>query len=214
VVLCPSGDGTEGTVNLAARLGLESTGISIPVALPPDRLGNPEDEPTLVLIGITHPLVEKLVTEKKFERPPLQAGEGLLQIVKKAFGDKSAVAVTGADGRGLSRALAEAAQRLPHVWARGKDRTTLDDIQDDVRRSLSGRTPAGQAATALYKLDTLVRDLAGKSLESADVIVSLEKPADGFTEIVRQHAAQIKADRVNVVIDNRDVQHAKTIIDE
>jgi hypothetical protein len=214
VVLCPSGDGTEGTVNLAARLGLESTGISIPVAMPPDRLGNLEDEPTLVLIGIDHPLIDKLVTDKKFERPPLQPGEGLLQIVKKAFGDKSAVVVTGADGPGLSKALAEAAERLPHVWARGKDRTTLEDIQDDVRRMLSGRTPAGQAATALYKLDMLAGDLGRMSLESADVIVSLEKPADGFAEIVRQHAARIKADRVNVIIDNRDVQHANTIIDE
>ncbi len=100
------------------------------------------------------------------------------------------------------------------MWARGKDRTTLEDIQDEVRRTLSGRTPAGQAATALYKLDKLAGDLAGKSLESADVIVSLEKPADGFAEIVRQHAAQIKADRVNVVVDNRDVQHARTIIDD
>ena len=214
MLLSPSGDGTEGTVGLAARLGLESTGISIPIALPPDRLDNPDDEPTLVLIGIEHPLIDKLVTDKKFERPPLQPGEGLLQIVKKAFGDKSAVVVTGADGRGLSKALAEAAERLPHVWARGKDRTTLEDIQDDVRRVLSGRTPAGQAATALYKLDTLIGDLAGMTLESADVIVSLEKPADGFTEIVRQHAARIKADRVNVIIDDRDVQHARTIIDE
>ena len=214
VVLSPSGDGTEGTVNLAARLGLESTGISIPVALPPERLGDPDDQPTLVLIGITHPLVDKLVTEKKFERPQLQAGEGLLQIVKKAFGDKSAVVVTGADRAGLSKALAEAAERLPHVWARGKDRTTLEDIQDDVRRTLSGRTPAGQAATALYKLDMLARELAGKSLDSAEVMVSLEKPANGFPDIVRQRAAQIKADRLNVVIDNRDVQHAKTIIDD
>jgi Zinc carboxypeptidase len=214
VVLSPTGDGTEGTVNLAARLGLESTGISIPVALPPDRLGSPDDDPTLVLIGIAHPLVEKLVTDKKFERPQLQPGEGLLQVVRKAFGDKSAIIVTGADERGLSRALAEAAERLPHVWARGKDRTTLEDIQDDVRRVLSGRTPAGQAATALYKLDQLVGDLAGKTLESADVVVSLEKPADGFADILRQHAAHIKADRVSVVLDDRDVQHAKTIFDD
>ena len=122
--------------------------------------------------------------------------------------------VTGADERGLSRALAEAAERLPHVWARGKDRTTLEDIQDDVRRVLSGRTPAGQAATALYKLDQLAGDLAGKTLESADVVVSLEKPADGFADILRQHAAHIKADRVSVVLDDRDVQHAKTIFDD
>ena len=213
-VLSPFGEGTEGTVNLAARLGLESTGISIPIALPPDRLGAPDEQPTLVLIGLKHPLVDKLIAEKKFDPPPLQAGEGLLHVVRKAFGEKSAVIVTGADERGLSRALAEAAERLPHVWARGKDRTTLEDIQDEIRRTLSGRTPAGQAATALYKLDAIVRDLGSRNLESADVTVSLEKPVDGFADVVRQHAAKLKAERVNVVVDNRDVQHAKTIIDE
>jgi hypothetical protein len=214
VVLSPSGAGTEGTINLAARLGLESTGISIPVALPPERLGNPDEEPTLVLIGLSHPLVEKLVSEKKFERPRLQPGEGLVQVVRKAFGDKSAIVVTGADGPGLSRALGEAAERLPHVWARGKDRTTLDDIQDDVRRALSGRTPAGQAAAALYKLDSLASDLAGRNLASAEVTVSLEKPAEGFADIVREHAAAMKADQLSIVVDNRDVQQAKTIIDD
>ena len=214
VVLSPFGEGIEGTVNLAARLGLESTGISIPIALPPDRLTTPEEGPTLVLIGLRHPLVDNLIAEKKFDRPSLQPGEGLLHVVRKAFGEKSAVIVTGADERGLSRALTEAAERLPHLWARGKDRTTLEDIQEDVRRTLSGRTPAGQAATALYKLDALVRDLVGKKLESADVTVSLEKPVDGFADVVRQHAAKLNAERVNVVIDNRDVQHARTIIDE
>ncbi len=214
MLLCPYGDGIEATVELAARLGLESTGISIPVAVPPDRIEKPEDEATLVLIGIAHPLVDQLVTEKKFERPALSPGQGLIQVVKKAFGDKSALVITGADERGLARALREAAERLPHVWTRGKDRTTLDDIQDDARRFLSGRTPAGQAATALYKLDQIAGSLAGKDLESAEVVVSLEKPADGFAEVVRQRAAKIKADRVNVVVDNRDVQHAKTIFDE
>jgi Zinc carboxypeptidase len=214
MLLCPSGEGTEGAVDLAARLGLESTGISIPVALPPDRLEKPDDEPTLVLIGTTHPLVDQLVKDHKFERPPLNAGQGLIQVVKKAFGDKSAVVITGADGPGLARALHEAAERLPHVWARGKDRTTLDDIQEDVRRTLSGRSPAGQAATALYKLDKLAADLVGKDLESAEVVVSIEKPAEGLADMVRQRAAKIKTERLNVIVDNRDVQHAKTIFDE
>jgi hypothetical protein len=214
MLLSPSGDGTADTIQLAARLGLESTGISIPLALPPDRLGKPDEEPTLVLIGTTHPLVDRLVNEKKFQRPSLEPGQGFIQVVRKAFGDKSAVIVTGGDERGLARALAEAAERLPHVWARGKDRTTLETIQDDVRRTLSGRTPAGQAATGLYKLDQLAGELAAKDLESADVLVSVEKPADGFADVVRQRAAKIKADRVNVIVDNRDVQHAKAIFDE
>src|SRR5262249_24251417 len=65
VVLSPSGEGTERTIDLAARLGLESTGISIPIALPPDRLGKPDDEPTLVLIGTAHPLIDQLKRDKK-----------------------------------------------------------------------------------------------------------------------------------------------------
>ncbi len=214
VILSPAGAGTLGTVDLAARLGLESAGITIPVALTPDRIDNPEDAPTLVLIGINHPLVDRLIADKKFDRPTLEAGEGLLQVVRKAFGDKSAIVVTGADEQGLAKALAEAAERLPHVWARGKDRTTLDDVQDDVRRTLSGRTPAGQAATALYKLDQLAAQLGGKNLESADVTVSIEKPADGFADIIRQHASRIKADRLDVAVDNRDVQHAKMLFED
>ena len=214
MLLSPSGDGTAGTIQLAARLGLESTGISIPLALPPDRLGKPDEEPTLVLIGTTHPLIDRLVNEKRFQPPSLEPGQGFIQVVRKAFGDKSAVIVTGGDERGLARALAEAAERLPHVWARGKDRTTLETIQDDVRRTLSGRTPAGQAATGLYKLDQLAAELAAKDLESADVLVSVEKPADGFADVVRRRAAKIRADRVNVIVDNRDVQRAKAIFDE
>src|SRR3990172_9529457 len=76
MLLCPSGDGIEGTVELAARLGLESTGISIPVALPPDRVEKPEDEPTLVLIGTAQPLVDQLVKEQKFGQPVWQPGAG------------------------------------------------------------------------------------------------------------------------------------------
>jgi hypothetical protein len=215
VLLSPSGEGTEGTVNLAARLGLESTGIVVPIALPADQIKNPASNPTLVLIGVSHPLADDLVKQAKFTRPPLTPGEGLIQVVPRAFGEKSAVIVTGADAKGLSKALAEMAVRLPYISARGKDRTTIADVQDDVRRFVAGRTPAGQAASALYKLDMIGQQLRGKDLESAQVTVSLEKPAAGFAELVRREAAsKIKADRLDVTIENRDVQNAKTIFSD
>ena len=84
-----------------------------------------------------------------------------------------------------------------------------------MRRFVSGRTPAGEAASALYKLDQLAQELRGKDLQSAQVLVSLEKPAAGFSEFVQREAAsKIKADRVEVTVDNRDVQHAKTIFND
>jgi hypothetical protein len=215
VLLSPSGEGTAGTVDLAARLGLESAGIVVPVAMPADQVKSPESQPTLVLIGISHPLVDDLVKAGKFTRPALQPGEGLIEVVHKAFGEKSAVIVTGADARGVSRALTEMAVRLPHLWERGKDRTMVADVQEDVRRFVAGRTPAGQAASALYKLDKLAEELRGKDLESAQVTVSLEKPADLFGDFVKREAvSKIKADRLDVTIENRDVQKAKLIFSD
>ena len=214
VLLSPSGEGIGGTVDLAARIGLESAGISIPIARDPETIEKPEDQPTLVLIGTDHSLVQQLVQEGKLQLPSLEAGQGLIQVVPKAFGDKSAVVVTGGDGAGVDRALQQVAERFPNVWERGKDRTTIDNVEEDARRFLSGRSPSGQAATALYKLEKLAEKLSGKDLESAHVVVSVEKPADGLEQVVRERAAALGADSLDVTIDDRDVEKAAIIFEE
>ena len=105
VILSPDGDGAEGVVDLAARLGLESTGIQVPIAKSAKAITAPDSEPILVLIGVSHPAVEELVKNKKWTRPELPAGEGLIAVVKKAFGEKTAVVVTGGDPAGVRRAV-------------------------------------------------------------------------------------------------------------
>lgn len=210
-LLVPGG-GMTSTPDLAARLGLESAGISIPIASVPDAVTEPAEEPTLVLIGTGHPLIDRLSKERKLQTGTLHPGEGLISIVRKAFGEKPAVVVTGGDRAGASRALAQVAERFPHIWERGKDRTTVDDVEEDVRTLLSGRSPSGQAATALYKLEKIGAELARKDLESANVVVSVEKPAEGLVDFIRREAAEkIKAASVDVTIDDRDVQKAKNI---
>lgn len=214
-ILVPSGDGLARTLDVAARLGLESTGVVFPAAVPADAVRKPESEPTMVLIGVAHPLVDRLVEEGKFEAPSLSPGEGLIQVVRKAFGEKSAVIVTGGDAAGLDRALEQMAERLPHIWARGKDRTTLEDVEESMRRFLSQRTPAGQSASALYMLDRIGRELAGRPLESASVSVHGSRLADGLEAVVRDHATKaLRAGRVDVTLDDLDVQRAGTIFEE
>jgi hypothetical protein len=209
-MLSPGGAGAEGIGGLASRIGLESTGLSFPLARPADAIARPQDEPPLVLVGAGHPLVEQLVKEGKIPAPA--AGEGVIQIVKRAFGNKTAVVITGGDARGASRAAAHAAERLPHIWERGKDRTTIEDVEEDVRRFIGGRSPEGQAATALYKLDSLAAELAGKDLEFVSATVSVEKAADGLDRVVRERLSRaVKAGRVDVTVENRDVQKARTI---
>lgn len=213
LLLSPSGAPWEPVVDLAARLGLESTGIVLPLAQPPEALARPEAEPILVLVGTAHPLVDRLVTEGKFERPSLAPGEGLIAVVRKAFGDKSALVITGGDEAGLVRALRQVAERFPHLWERGKDRTTLDDVEDGLRRFLSGRSPAGQAATALYKLDTIAAELRGRDLEAAEVKVFVEKAAEGFEAFVGRHvSSRVSAARLGVHVEDLAVQRARPVV--
>src|SRR5258708_29261967 len=218
VLLSPgddSGDASAGIVDLAARLGLESTGVALPIAKSAKAITSPDGEPILVLVGVSHPLFDPLIANKKWTRPPLEPGEGLIEVVRKAFGEKSAVIVTGGDAAGVSRALQQLAEKFPHVWARGKDRTTLDDIEEDVRKFVAGRSPAGQAAMGLYKIDKIAEQLRGKDLASAHVRMFVEKADPALTQIATQDAAaKIKAASVAVDVQNLDVQKGRSIIDE
>ena len=214
VILSPSGDGSQSTVHLAARLGLESAGITLPIATTAEEIEDPGSEPTLVLIGTSHPLVDKLVEDTKLQLPTLDAGQGLIQVVTEAFNGKSAVVLTGGDEQGTARALQQVAERFPNVWERGKDRTTIDDVENDLWRFFSGRSSAGQATIALYKLDKLVEKLSGKDIETAKILVSLEDPDEGFEELIRQRAAAIGAESLEIIIDDRNVQNASTIFED
>ena len=144
VLLSADGDGAEGVIDLGARLGLESTGVSLPIARTAKSITAPDGEPILVLIGTAHPVVDQLIKSKKWEAPALQPGEGLIRLVKKAFGEKSALIVTGGDAAGVARAVRQLAETFPHIWQRGKDRTTLDDVEEDVRKFVV-RAVAGRA---------------------------------------------------------------------
>ena len=211
-LLVPSGDGALGTIDLSGRLGLESTGISIPAARAAEAIGAPEEEPTMVLIGRDHPVVQ----ENELALPPLTAGEGWIQVVPKAFGDKTAVVITGGDATGVERALHQVSDRFPNVWSRGKDRTTLDDIERELWRFLSGRSPAGQAASALYKLERLVTtELADKELASAEVTVYVEKAEEGLEGFVREKVqTSLGIETVAVTVEDLDIQNAGVLVDE
>ena len=214
-LLVPAGEGVERTLDVAARLGLESAGIVVPIAMPADAVTKPDAEPTMVLIGTTHPIVERLIKDGKLQQPSLQPGEGLIQVVRKAFGEKGAVIITGGDAAGLARALEQLAERFPHIWARGKDRTTIDDVEEQIRRFVSNRSPEGQAAAALYAIDRIGSELEGKQLEQATVSVHVDKADPGLRDFVRQTAAnRLKAGQIEVVVDNRDVQKAGAIFED
>lgn len=216
-VLSATGSGVDGAIDLAARLGLESAGITLPLGRAPGAVSSAADEPTLVVIGVDHPLIDQLVEDEKLARERLEQlhlGEGLIQVVPKAFGDKRALVVTGGDAAGVARALEQLAERFPYLAERGKGHATVDDVEQAVWSFLSQASPGGQAAAALYKLDRLVEELQDKSLEAATVTVSLEKVEAGLEAVVRERLAALGIADLDVVLDDRDVQNAGVIFEE
>lgn len=227
-------DGTAEVLELAARLGLESTGLTVPLVKRPSQIDAPTREPTMVLVGSaaaegantaeganvpSHPLIAQLADSGKLALTDLPAGHGLIELVPDAFGGKPSLVVTGADRAGTAVAAKQLAEVFPHVSERGDDAPVLDEIEYALWGALSGHTPAGQAAAGLYKLDRIVEELVARDdlvagLASVDVLVSLEKPGDRYEALVRERAAALGADRLGVAIDDRDVENAAVIFDD
>ena len=213
-LLAPGAAAVEALPDLAARLGLESTGLVVPLVEPAAGLDRPASRPTLVLAGTGNPLTQQLADSGRVDLAGLEPGEGLIQLVPDAFGSKPSLVVTGGDAAGARRALDHLALTLPHLDARGDDRPTLDHVEYEIWSTLSGHSPAGQAAIGLYKLDRILADLAGRDLDAAEVLVSVEKPDPGLADLIRERAAALGAGELDVIIDDRDVQNAAPIFAE
>ncbi len=192
-------------VDLAARIGLETTGLRLPLveaATEKMNLQNP------VLVGLSNPYVQKLIKDGKF-KPQLQAGQGRVEIVEKAFGDQRALVIAGADAAGETAALEHAAQRLPYAWEYGKDRLHLGRVENDLRRFFALRSPAGKAAAALYKARRLAKKLDGKDLESAELKLFVEGAGEPYLDYVRGQFPRLKLTAADV-----DVFSAQPILEK
>ena len=214
-VLVVPGNGAEGVPELTARMGLEAAGLAIPIVKRPGEIEAAAREPTTVLVGHDHPLVAELADSGRVSPGGLGAGHGLIEVVPDAFGSKPSVVVTGADREGATNATRRLAEVFPFVGRREDGAPTFDDIEYELWGTLSGHTPAGQAATGLYKLDRIAAGLADEDIAAAEVLVSVEKAPEGLAEFVRERAvAALGTDSVAVAVDDRDVQRAATIFED
>ena len=215
VILVPGGAAAEGLPALGARLGLESTGITVPLVRTLDEIDRAASEPTMVLVGTEHSLIDQLADSGKVTLDGETPGTGWIELVPKAFGSKPALVVTGSDVPGARSAVSYAAEGLPYLSERRSDAPTLDTVEEDLWGLLNAHSPAGQAATALYKLDRILGVLTGEaSPDQVSVLVSVEKPEGGLEEAVRDRVARAGLAVTDLTIDNRDVQAAATLLDE
>ncbi|HEX5474111.1 MAG TPA: M14 family zinc carboxypeptidase [Vicinamibacterales bacterium] len=189
--------GAEGVAmaNLAARMGLETTGITLPIAFADD--ADPRQVRTQAVVAgdsaLARAVEQKLQSEDKAAQPAqprLSPGEGELRVVDDTFGRRGAVLARG-DQTGAAAALDLLAGRFPNLWEPGKPYLSLEEIRYDLHRFFSLRSTAGQASAALFTLDDWMKSIkqAGPaSRVSAQVYVDLADP--GLTEFVRKEVQQ------------------------
>lgn len=170
-----------GAAHLAARIGLESTGLSLPFIGLDTEIRQPEGETRpLVLVGRENRLVQELSAIGKVREPGAPAGVGRVELVPSAYRGNSAVVVTGGDRAGEEAAADYLARRAPHVWDTGRGAPTLEEARDHVRRLLGGRTTAAQAALVLDRIEEQLVDLEGKALDSITIDSYLEETTPAF----------------------------------
>ena len=205
-----------GALALAARLGLESSGMDFPVAAAAGEVAEPEELPTPVLVGTPggNPLLADLLADG--DLPDLTAGEGFVGVIPEAYGKKAAIAITGGDRAGLARALHQAAVGLPHLDAhhRNPDHPTVDAVEFAAWKFLSRRSPAGQAAAAAYSLERIAGEIAHLGVESSRILVSVKDPAPGLDRFLEEAAARLGLGGAVVELDDRNVDSAAVIHEE
>lgn len=155
----PAGKPGIAMANLAARMGLESTGLTLPLAVPVSATLAPRDIRTKSVIAegaeAAKEAVKKLGEEDAVAsqvETALAAGEGEARIVDKAFGRQPAVLIRG-DTEGASAALSMLSDHFPNVWEPGKQHLSLEEVRFELHRFFSLRSAPGQTAAALYRLD-------------------------------------------------------------
>src|SRR4051812_46780728 len=142
-----------GATHIATRLGLETTGITLPLARDARKVTNAAGEPNPILVGRTNDLVRQLVKIGKARLDDLQAGEGAIQVVPRAFGAGTATVVAGADTGGTDAAAMYLARRTPYLWDTTRGALSLDDLKEHSTDFFAAKTGGAQASLALRELD-------------------------------------------------------------
>jgi hypothetical protein len=144
--------------NLAARMGLETNGITLPIASPADTATTRDVRATAVIAGdaaLAQEAEKKLRaddTASAQAETALAPGEGEVRIADNAFGRRAAVLARG-DDRGQAAAISALADHFPNLWEQGKQYLSLEEVRYDLHKFFAVRSGVGQAAAALYQLD-------------------------------------------------------------
>jgi hypothetical protein len=190
-------DAPAGPIDLAARIGLESAGIRLPLVRAAGQDDYPEALGFPILYGIGHYQTERLREEGRLYSPSGGPGEGFIEMVPEAFEDNHGLVISGSDSEGLNAVSDFASHRLPYLWEHGKGEFGLEDVETEVRRFFQAREAPGQLSLAVHKLLTWLDRLEAPAdgpadsvtkapVESITLEISAEEMPDEFAPYVQR----------------------------
>ena len=198
----PEGAAGVAMANLAARLGLETTGMALPLAYVPSGVSTSQVQSQAVLTDDS--TLGKQVTDALSSAKDQQGnvfgkeilsliapGEGEIREVDDAFGKHAALLVRG-DAAGQAAALGYAVEHLPFLWQPDKRQESIDEIRYDLHRFFSLRSSAGQAAVALYHLERWLKQADKENAKPASInaTVYVDKADPKLNSFIKGHLEQ------------------------
>jgi hypothetical protein len=124
----------EAATNLAARLGYETTALTLPLVLRDGEVTQPGAVGVPILVGRANRFVQQLVDTHAVDVAALKPGQGLIAAVAAPLGGGDGIVVVGGDDEGTLNAGIELAARLPRVW--GMNGITLPAVEEQAVRYL------------------------------------------------------------------------------
>jgi Zinc carboxypeptidase/S-layer like family, C-terminal region len=206
-------DDSLGAAHIAARLGLESTGVTLPIARMDREIRDAAREVSPILVGRANTLTHDLEKIGRARVDNLQPGEGVVQIVPRAFGNATATVVSGADAAGTEAAAMYLARRVPYVWDNRRGAITAEQVSVELTRFLDGKSGAGQAGRAVQELDTVLNDLRDKTIESFEAKLFLESADAGLDKFLAGRI-QEKVKGIQPKVSSQAITDPVPVIDE
>ncbi len=191
-------------IDLAARLGLESLGLGLPLALQP---GDAPVKPGHITIAI-EPLGGSAARD-------LGAGEGDVRLLDGADG-ASTIRVTGGDADGRMRAL-RALSQLDAVVPSGERRASSDEIVQSLHRFLALAEPEAWASAAVAAVDELPSSSVAASPRPLSLSVMLSGVPAALREATRRrvaHMAEARTPGLTVEASVDSAEDTDPVLDE
>ena len=203
-----------GAAHIATRLGLESTGVTLPLARDAHKVTNAAGEPNPILVGRSNELVQQLVRLGKVWLDDLKPGEGAIQMVPKALGQATATVVAGADPAGTDAAALYLARRVPYLWDVARGSFDLDDLTMQAGDFLAAKAGAAQASLALREVADVLKTLDGKTIESFEAKAYLEEANPGFDAFLAGRIKEKLKDTGTVTVSSQGITDPVTVFED